>query len=56
MTSFDTGTLDLPMALGFIFVFGSMLLPPWAVLTLLPFNLVRRWREIDVGLSYGNGS
>jgi len=47
----DKGSLDLPMSFGFTAVFTMLLLPPWALLTLLPFNLVRRYREIQHGLT-----
>ena len=51
MTAVDKGSLDLPMSFGFTAVFTMLLLPPWALLTLLPFNLVRRYREIQHGLT-----
>ena len=51
MTAVDKGSLDLPMSFGFTAVFTMLLLPPWALLTLLPFNLVRRYREIQHGLA-----
>lgn len=51
MTAVDKGSLDLPMSFGFNAVFTMLLLPPWALLTLLPFNLVRRYREIQHGLA-----
>lgn len=55
-TSFDMRSIDWPMAIGFTAVFTMFLLPPWALLTLLPFNLVRRWRKINAGIDYGNDS
>lgn len=45
ISSFDKGSIEFAMSLGFVAVFTLMLLPPWAVLTLLPYNLVRRLRE-----------
>lgn len=47
MTALDMGSVDLTGSLGFAAVFTLLLLPPWALLTLLPFNLVRRYREIQ---------
>jgi hypothetical protein len=47
MTAVDMRSIDLPMSLSFAAVFTLILLPPWALLTLLPFNLVRRYREIQ---------
>lgn len=55
-TAIDTHSFDAMAFFGFTAVFGLLLLPLWALLTLLPFNLVRRWREIKVGVSYSTGS
>lgn len=49
-TIFGSQSFDGIAVFGFTVVFTLLLLPPWALLTLLPFNLVRRWREIAVGL------
>ena len=53
-TVFDSHSFDGTAFFGFTAVFTLLLLPPWALLTLLPFNLVRRWREITVGVDYRN--
>jgi xanthine/uracil permease len=53
-TVVDTQSFDSPGFFGFTAVFTLLLLPPWAMLTLLPFNLVRRWREIRAGIDYRN--
>ena len=47
MTALDTGDAQWAMSFGFVVVFTLMLLPPWALLTLLPFNLVRRCRDVQ---------
>lgn len=54
-TVLDHG-FDATAFFGFTAMFSLFLLPPWALLTLLPFNLVRRWREIGSGIRYGTGS
>ncbi len=54
-TAFDINGFDAAAFFGFTVVFSLMLLPPWALLTLLPFNLVRRWREIEAGVDYRTG-
>ena len=53
-TVFGTHSFDGTSFFGFTAVFTLLLLPPWALLTLLPFNLVRRWREIEAGIDYRN--
>lgn len=54
--AFDTNSFDATAFFGFTAVFSLLLLPPWALLTPLPFSLVRRWREIDAGVDYRTGS
>ena len=44
-TAFDTGGADWAGSFGFAAVFIMFLLPPWALLTLFPYNLVSRMRE-----------
>lgn len=51
MTAVDKGSLDWSTSFGFTVVFTMLLWLPWALLTLLPFNLVRRYREIQHGLA-----
>lgn len=48
-TAFQGHGFDAAAFFGFTAVFSLLVLPPWALLTLLPFNLVRRLRE---GISY----
>ncbi|MDQ1159466.1 putative membrane protein YfhO [Sphingomonas sp. SORGH_AS 950] len=55
-TVLDTRVFDAATFFGFTAVFGLLLTPPWALLILLPFNLVRRWREIEAGIDYRIGS
>lgn len=52
----DTNSFDATAFFGFTAVFSFVLMPPWALLTLLPFNLVKRWREIEAGVDYRTGS
>ncbi|HEY6916641.1 MAG TPA: hypothetical protein VI381_03275 [Allosphingosinicella sp.] len=47
ITSSDISGLDWRVSLGFADVFILVFFLPWALLTLLPFNLVRRFREIQ---------
>jgi hypothetical protein len=56
MAAVDAGQIDLPASVGFAAVFTMLLQPPWALLTLFPFNIVRRVREIARGSDYANGS
>ena len=44
-TAFDTHSFDATAFFGFNAVFSLFVVPPWALLTLLPFNLVRRSRD-----------
>ncbi|MFD1612829.1 hypothetical protein ACFSCW_13565 [Sphingomonas tabacisoli] len=52
VSSFDGEGFDWVGFFGPLAVFTLFLLPPWALLTLLPFNLVRRFRDIHAGIDY----
>lgn len=46
---------DATAFFGFLAVFSLVTLPPWALLTLLPFHSVRRWHEVRSGIDYRAG-
>lgn len=52
-TAFARHSFDAAAFFGFTAVFSLAVLPPWAFLTLLPYNLVMHLRE---GISYRTGS
>lgn len=47
---------QLASSTSFMGMFLLATLLPWAGLSLVPYNLVRRWRELRAGINYRNGS
>lgn len=51
----ETGVFDFfDLVLTLILIFQISV--PWTILTLLPFNILRRLREIHDGIDYGTGN